>query len=199
MDAFHDVFETQITFSFVDILEALENLNTDFQIAKAKNQDINSLLQVARSEILLFSLLGLIAPLISFFIAYWVFRNRYKKKIEEFEKKQEEQIFVEDSHIFALAQATDKDTKTRYADSYIGHYWKLKTLISTIANREIAIFTNTEIVSELKKLKPNLDEVLLLNLLSQGEEMMTVDEEISYGVLFDYAKQVDEAISFLNR
>jgi hypothetical protein len=199
MDAFHDVFETQITFSFVNILDALENLNTDFQIAKAKNQDINSLLEVARTEILLFSILGLIAPLISFFIAYWVFRNRYKKKIEEFEKRQEEQIFVEATHISALASATDKETKQRYVDGYIGHYWRLKTLVSNLTNKEVSIFTNAEIVAELKKLKPLIDDVLLLNLLSLGEDMMLVEDEISYGQLFEYAKQVNDFISFVSQ
>lgn len=198
MDAFHDVFETQITFSFVDILEALENLNTDFQTVKAKNQDIDSLLEVASSEILLFSLLGLIAPLISFFIAYWVFRNRYKKKIDEYEKKQEEQIFVEDAHIIALTLATEKDNK-RYRESFIGHYWRLKTYVANFVNKDTVIFSNSELVTELKRLKPNLDEVSILNLFSQGEEMGIVEEDVNYGMLFDYAKEIDMMISLLDK
>ncbi|OLS27847.1 MAG: hypothetical protein HeimC2_10430 [Candidatus Heimdallarchaeota archaeon LC_2] len=120
MDAFHDVFGTQITWSYLSILDALENLNTDFQVAKAKSQDIDSILRTTTSEILLFSILGLIVPLISFLLAYWAFKTRYKKKIDDFEKKQEEPNFVEDSHILALTQPTNKDNNTRYRDGYIG-------------------------------------------------------------------------------
>jgi len=50
------------------------------------------LIDVATQEILLFAILGLIAPLVSFLIAYWIFRRRYQKLIEQTEKQQEENI-----------------------------------------------------------------------------------------------------------
>lgn len=199
MDAFHDVFETQITWSYVSILDALENLNTNFQVAKAKEQDIDDIIKTAASEILLFSILGLIAPLISFLIAYWVFKNRYKKKIDEFEKKQEEQIFVEDSHIMALTQATDKNNVKRYREGYIGHYWKLKNEISLLLNKDISIFTDSDLVSELSKLNRNIDEGLLMDLLSKGQEMESLEEDVDYGYLFEYSKEIDEMISSLRK
>jgi len=199
MDAFHDVFETQITWSFVSILEALENLNTNFQVAKAETQNIDNILRTAASEILLFSILGLIAPLISFLIAYWVFKNRYKKKIDEFEKKQEEQIFVEESHIFALTQATDKNNVKRYREGYIGHYWKLKSVIASILKKDISIFVNSDLIIELSKLNKNLDEGLLIDLLTRGQEMELMEEDIDYGYLFDYSKAIDEMISILTK
>ncbi|OLS21256.1 MAG: hypothetical protein HeimC2_34010 [Candidatus Heimdallarchaeota archaeon LC_2] len=199
MDAFHDVFETQITWSYVSILDALENLNTNFQIAKAETQDIDSILRTAASEIFLFSILGLIAPLLSFLIAYWVFKNRYKKKIDDFEKKQEEQIFVEEAHIFALTLATDKTNVKRYREGYIGHYWKLKSEIASILKKDISIFTNSDLIIELSKLNKDLDEGLLVDLLTRGQEMEMMEEEIDYGYLFEYSKDIDEMISSLRK
>ena len=43
MDAFHDVFETQVTFSFLNIIDALENLDSDFVQLKPEEQNIESL------------------------------------------------------------------------------------------------------------------------------------------------------------
>ena len=192
MDAFHDVFETQITFSYLGILDALENLNTNFEVAQAKTQDIQSYLNVARSEILLFSILGLIAPLISFFIAYWIFRNRYKKKIAEYEMHHEEQIFVEAPHIVALSYATVMSNHVNYREAYIGHYWRMLNKLSDLVKRDLTIYREDTIREALHHKNVMYDLLKLSELLVLGENAIQSTLDLDYGSLFDYAQQIDE-------
>ena len=192
MDAFHDVFETQITFSYIGILDALDNLNSNFNVARAKTQDIQSYLKVARSEILLFSILGLIAPLISFFIAYWVFRNRYKKKIQEYEQQQEEQIFVEAPHISALAYATEKLNQSNYRESYIGHYWRMMNKLSELVKKDLSIFPEEMIMEELNHKNIMYDKLQFSELMVLAKNVMQSEDVVDFGNLYDYAKQVEE-------
>ncbi|MCY3411683.1 MAG: hypothetical protein INQ03_08640 [Candidatus Heimdallarchaeota archaeon] len=189
MDAFHDVFETQVTFSFVDILEALENLNVDFQKDKVVVQQTEELIDVARNEILLFSILGLIAPILSFLIAYWVFRRRYQKLIERMEKQQEENIFVESQQINALTASLEQSDGD-LVKSYIGQYWRVIRKLSKLMNRDISFYTNSRILTELKKREIAVDEPLLVDVLTRGQEI-TEEDEIGYEQLYEYAQQVD--------
>ncbi len=189
MDAFHDVFEMQITFSFVDILEALENLNADFQKDRVEIQNTQDLIDTVRDEILLFSLLGLIAPLISFMIAYWVFRRRYQKLIERTERQQEENIFVEDAQIAALTLSLES-TENDMAKSFIGHYWRVIRRISELVNRDISLLDNQRILIEMDKKGINVDKALLTDILTRGQEV-SEEDEITYEDLFEYANQVD--------
>ncbi|MHA2403333.1 MAG: hypothetical protein ACXADH_10120 [Candidatus Kariarchaeaceae archaeon] len=193
MDAFHDVFETQITFSFVSILDAIEDLETPFQIPQQKDQDIDEIIEVASSEILLFSILGIIAPLISFLIAYWVLRNRYKKLIERIEQQQEEQIFIEEPQIEALTSAVNPEARERLVEGYMGHYYRLVNRLSVALKRDISILTDQQIISELSKKKINVNETVLMQLLSQGK-IMELEDIIGYDQLSEYAEEVDELI-----
>ena len=124
MDAFHDVFETQITFSYADILDILDDPDSSFQSPNPVSNETRVIIDIVQNEIFLFSLLGLIAPLLSFILAYWVFRRRYQKLIERTEKLQEENIYVENAHIEALSVAI-RDSEGDITKSFIGHYWKL--------------------------------------------------------------------------
>lgn len=189
MDAFHDVFETQITFSFVDILEALENLNADFQKNKIIIEDTQQLIDVVRDEILLYSLLGFIAPIISFLIAYWVFRKRYQKLIEKVEKQQEENIFVEDMQIQALKKSVMNEENDLYT-SFKGHYWRVVRRLNEILHRDSEIFDLVKIIQGLKKRDVYIDEALLSEILTRGKEL-SEEDEITYEELFEYANQVD--------
>jgi hypothetical protein len=200
MDAFHDVFETQVTFSYVSAIEALENLNVDFQQQQVVIRETQDYIDVARDEILLFALMGLIAPLISFLIAYWVFKRRYQKLIERTEQQQEENIFVEKTQIDALAAATDSDNKTNYTKSIIGQYWRLSHILSEIINRDIKLFDNKQIIIELKKVKPDFDDSLLVELLTRGNEYLRDEElfEITYEELYEYSQLIDQILKDLN-
>ena len=183
----------QITFSFVSILDAIEDLETPFEIPKQEEQDIDEIIKVASSEILLFSILGIIAPLISFLIAYWVLRNRYKKLIERIEQQQEEQIFVEEPQIEALTRAVDPEARDRLVEGYIGHYYRLVNRLSVTMKRDVSILTDQQIISELSKKKINVNESELLQLLSQGRAM-ELEDSIGYDQLSEYAENVDELL-----
>ena len=196
MDAFHDVFESQITFSYLNILEALENLNTPFQVANPEEQDITDLIQIAGSEILLFSLLGLIAPLLSFLIAYWVFRKRYQKRIERIEDQQEQEIFVESAQIEALVQATSKEAKNMIYQSFKGHYWRLVNALSAKLHRDSTLMEFEVLTRELQDRKIKIDEITLNQLIIQGKSA-DLDMNITYDELFEYASQVDVILALL--
>ncbi len=197
MDAFHDVFTTQVTFSFVDIITALENLNVDFQQQKVKQQQTNDYIEVARDEILLFALLGIIAPLVSFIVAYWVFRRRYQKLIERTEQQQEENIFVEGEQIVALSAAVDKRAREELYKSYIGQYFRLRTTIESVLKKDITIFSNEQLVAELKNRFPSIDEGFIMELLMKGEDIYKTQEAVSYDELYEYTKLVESVIAEL--
>ena len=167
------------------------------QVVIRETQDY---IDVARDEILLFALMGLIAPLISFLIAYWVFKRRYQKLIERTEQQQEENIFVEKTQIDALAAATDSDNKTNYTKSIIGQYWRLSHILSEIINRDIKLFDNKQIIIELKKVKPDFDDSLLVELLTRGNEYLRDEElfEITYEELYEYSQLIDQILKDLN-
>lgn len=191
MDAFHDVFETQITFSFISIIDAIDNLDTPFQVIQDQKQDLEEYIDVASSEILLFSILGIIAPLISFLIAYWVLRRRYQKLIERIEQQQEEQIFIEGPQIDALVKAVAKDANDRLYDSYIGHYWRLLNNLSVKLRRDVSVMENTQIIAEINKRKLKTDQNLLMEILSMGQSM-SPDDAIDYGQLQEFNQLINE-------
>ncbi|MHA2252648.1 MAG: hypothetical protein ACXAD7_19955, partial [Candidatus Kariarchaeaceae archaeon] len=193
MDAFHDVFETQITFSFVSILEAIEDLDSPFELPQQDDQDIDEIIKVASSEILLFSILGIIAPLISFLIAYWVLKRRYQKLIERIEQQQEEQIFIEGPQIQALAKAISKESGNRVYEGFTGHYWRLINKLSTLLKKDVSLLENWQISQEILKLKIKIDEARILQLISIGQSVLS-DDSIGYDQLYEYAQEVDEII-----
>ncbi|MHA2249516.1 MAG: hypothetical protein ACXAD7_04090 [Candidatus Kariarchaeaceae archaeon] len=196
MDAFHDVFETQITFSFVSILEAIEDLDIPFELPQQDQQDIDELIKVASSEILLFSILGIIAPLISFLIAYWVLKRRYQKLIERIEQQQEEQIFIEGPQIQALAKAVAKESGNRVYEGYAGHYWRLINKLSTILKRDVSIMDNWQISEEIIKQKIKVDISRISQLLTMGQSILP-DDSIGYDQLYEYSQEVDDILQEL--
>lgn len=195
MDAFHDVFETQITFSYFGILDILDDPGSDFLMSKPVSNDTEVLIEIARNEILLFSLLGLIAPLLSFILAYWVFRKRYQKLINRTENLKEENIYVENAHIEALSMAT-RESEGDITKSFIGHYWRVMRKLSDIMHREISLFNNERLFSELKKYMADYDEALLSQVLSRGQEV-SEEDEITLEELIQYAQLVDSVIDEL--
>lgn len=193
MDAFHDVFETQVTFSYIDIFDALENLNTDFVQIRAERQDIESLVRIAATEVLLFSLLGLIAPLISFIIAYWVFRRRYMRQIEQAEKDQEEKIFVEADQIQALVNATGSDSTEKVTEAYLGHYYRILDKISKILDKDITIMESSQIIESLERSGMKFDLSDLMQILTRGSSYQ-VGDELAYSDLLDYVDLIERFI-----
>jgi hypothetical protein len=193
MDAFHDVFETQITFSFIGILDALENLDSDFLQVKPEEPDINSLIQVAAQEVLIFAILGIIAPLISFLIAYWVFRRRYQKMIDRAEREQEEKIFVEGPQIMALSKATASDASERGTDAFMGHYYRGIEFLSTSLGTDVSRFDTPSIVNLVRKGGTSIDVQLLMEFLNLGTSV-NPEDVIGYDQVHQINQLVEELI-----
>jgi len=175
MDAFHDVFETQITFSFIGILEALENLDSDFIQVKAEKQDVESLIRIAAQEVLIFAILGIIAPIISFLIAYWVFRRRYQKMIDRAEKEQEEKIFVESPQILAMVKATDPNSVDRTTDAFLGHYLRGLDFLNKLLDSDITRYENSQILSILAQNQIKIDTQLVMEFFNLGNSVNPED------------------------
>lgn len=176
-------------------MDILDDPGSDFLMSKPVSNDTEVLIEIARNEILLFSLLGLIAPLLSFILAYWVFRKRYQKLINRTENLKEENIYVENAHIEALSMAT-RESEGDITKSFIGHYWRVMRKLSDIMHREISLFNNERLFSELKKYMADYDEALLSQVLSRGQEV-SEEDEITLEELIQYAQLVGSVIDEL--
>lgn len=186
MDAFHDVFETQVTFSFLNIIDALENLDSDFVQLKPEEQNIESLLLVAADEVLIFSLIGLIAPILSFFLAYWILRKRYKKLIDRIEKQQEEQLFVEAPQISAFTAAITK-TEEHLSKAFKGHIYRLNMYLSKILETDISKLNDIQLLSLIKKSKVKIDYNIYQEIKDLEKSMIFNDEmdQTTVRLIFD--------------
>ncbi|MHA1686996.1 MAG: hypothetical protein ACTSYD_11430, partial [Candidatus Heimdallarchaeaceae archaeon] len=102
IDPYHDPFSMQVTYAFVDVIEAIENQSARFEHFRVKTE----LTQQERANLLrnliFISLLGIIAPLLALLLTYYIMRNRLMKKIREEEKKYEMLIPIEEGQILAL-------------------------------------------------------------------------------------------------
>jgi len=198
MDAFHDVFETQVTFSFIGIIDALQNLNSDFVQVKPEQQSLDSLVKVAAQDVLIFAILGLIAPLISFFIAYWVFRRRYKKMIDRAEQEQEEQIYVEKPQIEALTMAIGPDANQRVTDAFLGHYYRAIEYISDKLGIDITRIDNSSILEVIRRSEWKMDTQLLMEVLNMGNAI-NPEDSVGYDQLNEMARLVSELIESIEK
>ncbi|MDH5646693.1 MAG: hypothetical protein OEZ01_11830, partial [Candidatus Heimdallarchaeota archaeon] len=198
MDAFHDVFETQVTFSYFNVLEALENLDSDFVQIREEQESIDSLIKVAATEILMLSILGLLAPLISFFIAYWVFRRRYLNKIKQAEEQQEERILVENVQIEALIKSIEKSAEDEIYKSFRGQYFKLINRISRLVNKDVLNLTTEQILNEVRRKKLDIDINTLQELIIFGNTFSSEDH-IEYSELLNYSENIDVFLDELSR
>lgn len=191
IDAFHDAWEVQVSYSFINVFEAIENLDVDYENIRVEQQTTQELFETARDEILIFALLGLIAPLLSFIIAYWVFRKKNIKEIERIQQQQEEQILVESEQIQSFLAAKDHSIDDAPKKAFIGYYFMLATRISNLIKKDITRVDRVKIESELeRKFEINTSE--LYQLLDEGFEVIEADLEVTEGQLLEYAENVED-------
>jgi hypothetical protein len=198
IDAFHDAWESQVSYSFINVLEAIENLNVDFENVRIETRTTQELFESARQEILIFALFGIIAPIISFFVAYWVFRKKNIKEIERIQQQQEEQIMVETEQIesFMVAMNTDDELSTKNA--MVGYYYLLINSITNLIKRDASRLDQNRIRQELSRFELDIDHTLLNRLLLEGYEILNGDFEVSNSQLLEYAEDVEELLKQLN-
>ncbi len=195
IDAFHDAWETQVSYSFVNVIDAIENLDVQFMNRRVQNRNINDLIKQNQNQVLFFAILGIIAPLISFLIAYWTFRRRALKEIERLQQQQEEQIFVETDQINAFMQVNKIDPDEQARDAFLGYYWELLFKLKKRLKKDPLKVPYSVIEKELHKLEVDVAEVL--NLIEEGRMVELNDDPIFFDQFQDYAQRVLEILKQL--
>jgi len=194
IDAFHDAWEVQVSYSFVSVLEALENLNVNYDSVEVKQKNTIEYIQSSQSQILIFALLGIIAPIISFLIAYWVFRKRYLKDIERIQQENEEQILVETQQVDGFLTSISPENKADLRKAYLGYYYMLRNKIAFVLKKNIRNLNTARIEQEMGRKNPELDYLELVRLLEEGEEIESSETIVSFDQLVEYAQDVEEII-----
>ncbi len=197
IDAFHDAWEVQVSYSYVSVFEAIENLNVNYDNVKVEQKNTIEYIQSSQSELLIFALLGVIAPILAFLIAYWVFRNKYLKEIERLQQENEEQIFVEEEQIGGFLSALSPENKSDFRKAYLGHYFLLRNKIAHILKKNISKLDIGKIEQELMKRNKEIDYLELIRLLEEGMEVELSDLEVGYDQLVTYAEDVEELLKLL--
>ena len=132
IDPYHDLFSTQITYSFIDVIEAIENQSARFEHFRVETK-ISEEQRASLSRNLIFiSLLGLIAPILAFLLTYYIVRRRMLRKIQEEEQKYEMLVSVEEIQLQAMNRAKEIDASSEPWKAMLGEYWELLGYISRI-------------------------------------------------------------------
>ena len=195
IDAFHDAWECQVSFSYKTVFEVLEDINSEFDNFQIENKNVIEYIQTAVSNVFIISLLGLIAPLVSFLIAYWIFRKRYLKEIERIQEQQEEGIEVEEVQVESFLKANSRDVQTDIRKSYLGYYYLLKDKVFTGLKRNSSVTDKGVLEMEIKKISPKVDFLELIRLLQDGELIeATQDSEITLSQLEEYSENVETVL-----
>ncbi len=151
IDAFHDPFTLQVTFSFEDVLDAIENLNVEFEQFKVETLNQQELIQSTAQQLLLIALLAIITPILAFILAYWVFRKRFQRMLEEQQEKTEEELLLESPQIQILLELQKKPERQAW-QAVKGVRDMLKHLLATISHQSLDRFDLDAALQELIEL-----------------------------------------------
>ncbi len=156
IDAFHDPFTLQVTFSFENVLDAIENLNVEFEQFKVETLNQQELIQSTAQQLLLIALLAIITPILAFILAYWVFRKRFQRMLEEQQEKTEEELLLESPQIQILLEM-QKNLEKQPWRAVKGAYDMLKHLLATISHQSLDRFDLDIALQELIELGYSVD------------------------------------------
>ena len=187
IDAFHDAWECQISYSFINIFEAINRID-DWEDIRIEQRQVTDIISVATGEVLIFGLIGVITPVLAFLVAYWVFRKKHKKEIERLQNKKEEQILIEKSQIDSFLKTQAPEDESTVDKVFLGFYYLLKTKLSNAVDKNIEIIGLQKLEAKLKTSSPNLDFDEISRLLQEGSafekgeiQSVSMNEAISYG------------------
>lgn len=130
IDPYHDPFSTQVTFSFFNVIEAIENQSARFEHWRVETDLTQQQVSSLTRNLFFISLLGIIAPILAFLLTYFIMRTRMLKKIQEEEQKYELLISVEESQLIALIKAQEIDLTKEPWKAMLGGYWELLSYLS---------------------------------------------------------------------
>ncbi|MHA1953318.1 MAG: hypothetical protein ACW96U_05185 [Candidatus Heimdallarchaeaceae archaeon] len=171
IDPYHDLFSTQVTFSYIDVIEAIENQSARFEHFRVETE-ISKEQQASLTRNLIFiSLLGLIAPLLAFLLTYFIVRRRMLRKIQEEEQKYEMLISVEETQIRAMKEALNIDLAQEPWKAMIGEYWELLAYLSRLTPVNLLAMNEDLHENIIRKYVPSFLITETLELISTGRTL----------------------------
>jgi len=130
IDPYHDLFSCQVTYSFIDVLDAIENESARFEHFRVETKLTQEQINTLTKNIMFLAFIAIIAPILAFLLSYYIMRNRMMKKIKEEEQKHELLISVEELQIKALNESGKIDENKEPWKPMLGGYWELLAYLS---------------------------------------------------------------------
>lgn len=171
IDPYHDLFSMQATFSYIDVIEAIENQSARFEHFRVETE-ISKEQQASLIRNLIFiSLLGLVAPILAFLLTYFIVRRRMIRKIQEEEQKYEMLISVEEIQIRAMKEALNIDLAQEPWKAMIGEYWELLAYLSRLTPVNLLSVNEELHEGTIRKYVPAFLITETLEMLSTGRTL----------------------------
>ena len=171
IDPYHELFSTQVTFSYIDVIEAIENQSARFEHFQVDIELTTEQIIEFTRNLIFISLLGLIAPILSFLLTYFIMRRRMMRKIKEEEQKHEMLISVEEIQLRAMKDALKIDISKEPWKAMLGEYWELLSYLSRFTPVNM-LGLNEEIHEKtVRKYLPSMLISETLELLSVGKAL----------------------------
>ena len=171
IDPYHDLFSTQVTYSFIDVIEAIENQSARFEHFKVDIEITQEQIVELARNLIFISLLGLIAPILAFLLTYFIMRRRMLRKIKEEEQKHEMLISVEEIQLRAMKDATEIDLSKEPWKAMLGEYWELLSYLSRFTPVNLLALNEDIHESTVRKYIPSSLIAETLELLSVGRAL----------------------------
>ncbi len=172
IDPYHDLFSTQITYSFIDVIEAIENQSARFEHFRVETKITEEQRASLSRNLIFISLLGLIAPILAFLLTYFIIRRRMLRKIQEEEQKYEMLVSVEEIQLHAMNKAKEIDPSAEPWKAMLGEYWELLGYLSRIV--PVNLLASSEDLHEI-----TVRKYVPTNLIAETLEILSVGRSVS--------------------
>ncbi|MCE7741533.1 MAG: hypothetical protein GOP50_03655 [Candidatus Heimdallarchaeota archaeon] len=176
IDPYHDLFSAQITYSFIDVIDAIEDLSARFEHFRVETELTEEQKNSLMNNLIFLSLLGLIAPILAFLLTYFIVRRRMIKKIQEEEQKYEMLVSVEEIQIDAIKRSREIDVSKEPWKAMLGEYWELLGYLSRAVPVNLLAVNEDLQEKTIRKYIPSF-------LISETLEILSVGRGISNSML----------------
>ncbi|MHA1407866.1 MAG: hypothetical protein ACTSSG_10890 [Candidatus Heimdallarchaeaceae archaeon] len=204
IDPYHDLFSAQVTYSFIDVIQAIENQSARFEHFRVETQLNKEQLAALTRNLIFISLLGLIAPILAFLLTYFIMRRRMLRKIKEEEHKYEMLISVEEMQLRSMKESQNIDLDKEPWKAMLGEYWELLAYLSRFTPVNLLAMNEDLHEKTIRKYIPSFLVEETLHLLSTGRgisESWQNDETLYYNrqQARDYIESIMKLIEKLEK
>lgn len=200
IDAMHDMFSMQVTYTFTEILDAIEDQSALFDHLKVAEEQVEELETETLRDVVLFSIISLIAPIVSFLISYYVFRKRMLKQISDEQKKYEHIVFAEGAQIEAAKATLDASPHDRNRKAIQGSYFELLARISAHIGRSLFNMPKYEILRFGTATLPTITRPDFVQLVETGHSVAKITTmTIGANEAIKYVNSTRKLLSTLER